>query len=40
VYQKVSELSPQRNIRLPLVLLIEKQHKGLWWQNSLDWLTE
>jgi len=19
---------------------IEKQHKGLWWQNSLDWLTK
>jgi len=17
-----------------------KQHKGLWWQNSLDWLTK
>jgi len=21
-------------------MLIEKQHKGLWWQNSLDWLTK
>jgi len=20
--------------------LVEKQHKGLWWQNSLDWLTK
>jgi len=23
-----------------LILLVEKQHKGLWQQNSLDWLTE
>jgi len=23
-----------------LVLLVEKQHKGLWRQNSLDWLTK
>jgi len=23
-----------------LVLLTEKQHKGLWRQNSLDWLTK
>jgi len=23
-----------------LALLVEKQHKGLWWQNSLDWLTK
>jgi len=21
-------------------LLVEKQHKGLWRQNSLDWLTK
>jgi len=21
-------------------LLVEKQHKGLWQQNSLDWLTK
>jgi len=21
-----------------LALLVEKQHKGLWWQNSLVWL--
>jgi len=27
-------------MRLPLVLLIEKQHKWLWPQNSLDWLTK
>jgi len=27
-------------MRLPLVLLVEKQHKGLWQQNSLDWLTK
>jgi len=20
--------------------LVEKQYKGLWWQNSLDWLTK
>jgi hypothetical protein len=26
----------QWNIRLSLVLLVEKQHKGLWQQNSLD----
>jgi len=25
---------------LPLVLLVKKQHKGLWWQNLLDWLTK
>jgi hypothetical protein len=24
------------NIRLLLALLVEKQHKGLWQQNSLD----
>jgi hypothetical protein len=23
-----------------VVLLAEKQHKGLWRQNSLDWLTK
>jgi len=23
-----------------LVLFVEKQHKGLWRQNSLDWLTK
>jgi len=23
-----------------LVLLVEKKHKGLWWENSLDWLTK
>jgi hypothetical protein len=28
------------NIRLPLVLLVEKQNKWLWRQNSLDWLTK
>jgi len=22
------------------VLLVEKQHKGFWRQNSLDWLTK
>jgi len=21
-------------------MLIEKQHKGLWWQNLLDWPTK
>jgi len=26
-------------MRLHLGLLVEKQHKGLSWQNSLDWLT-
>jgi len=25
---------------LPLVLLVEKQHKGLWRRNSPDWLTK
>jgi len=25
---------------LPLVLIVEKQHKGLWRQNSLDWRTK
>jgi len=23
-----------------LILLVKKQHKGLWQQNSLDWLTK
>jgi len=23
-----------------LTTLVEKQHKGLWWQNSLYWLTK
>jgi hypothetical protein len=36
VYPKVSGLSRELNIRLPLTLLVEKQHKGLWRQNSLD----
>jgi len=27
-------------MRLPLVIHVEKQHKGLWRQNSLDWLTK
>jgi len=22
------------------ITLVEKQHKGLWQQNSLDWLTK
>jgi hypothetical protein len=30
----------QRNIHLPLVLLVEKQHKTSWRQNSLAWLTK
>jgi hypothetical protein len=41
VYPKVSGLSRWRNTRLSLVLLVEKQqHKGLWRQNSLDWLIK
>jgi hypothetical protein len=35
---KVSWLSRSRNKGLQKTLL-EKQHKGLWKQNSLDWLT-
>jgi len=27
-------------MRLPLVLLVEKQHKGLLQKNSLDWFTK
>jgi len=37
---KVSGLSRQRNISIPFILLVEKQHKGLWQQYSLDWLTK
>jgi len=33
VYPKVSGLSRNKQT------LVEKQHKGLWHQNSLDWLT-
>jgi hypothetical protein len=28
------------NISLQQQTLVEKQHKGLWRQNSLDWLTK
>jgi len=40
VHPRVSGLSWYWNICLPLVLLVKKQHKDLWQQNSLDWLTE
>jgi hypothetical protein len=43
VYEGVSKsfrTESWRNIRLPLILLVEKQHKGLWQQNSLNWLTK
>jgi hypothetical protein len=36
LYQEVSGLSHNEIYALPLVLLVEKQHKGLWRQNSLD----
>jgi len=40
VYPKVSGLNRWRDIRLLLVFLVEKQHKSLWRQNSLDWLIK
>jgi len=40
VYPKVSGLSHNEIYGLSLVLLVEKQHKGLWRQNLLDWLTK
>jgi hypothetical protein len=40
VYPKVSGLGRDQNIRLQQQTLVEKQHKGLWRQNSLDWLTK
>jgi len=39
VYPNVSGLSRYRSIRLQQWALVEKQHKGLWRQNSLHWLT-
>jgi endonuclease YncB( thermonuclease family) len=45
VYPKVSRLSPLRNKQQQQQqqqqqTLIQKQHKGLWRQNSLDWLIK
>jgi len=42
-YESVSKsfrTESYRTIRLPLVLVVEKQHKGLCRQNSLDYLTK
>jgi hypothetical protein len=42
-YESVSKsfrTESQRNIRLQQQTLVEKQHEGLWRQNSLDWLTK
>jgi hypothetical protein len=40
VYPKVSGLSQQRNKQQQQQTLVEKQHKGLWRQNSLELLTK
>jgi len=42
-YPKVSGLSRYRNKQQQQQqqqTLVQKQHKGIWWQNSLDWLTK
>jgi len=40
VYPRVSGLNRLLNMHLPSVLLVQKQHKGLWRQHSLDWLIK
>jgi hypothetical protein len=40
VYPKVSGLSHNKIYAYNNKTLVEKQHKGLWRQNSLDWLTK
>jgi hypothetical protein len=38
--QKFPDWVDNKNIRLQQPTLVEKQHIGLWRQNSLHWLTK